>query len=391
MKTTKKLILLFALLLAAFILNGNCSYAKTTPVNDEEELIAAIEGASDGDVIELTTTIKLSTPLEIADKVITIDGKGNTITKDESDWHTSSANGTLITAGSTPEKSAKVTLKNLTLTKAEKYGAQAYNKGYLVLDGVTIYDCGYGGVISNAGTVEVVNLHLGQNGQYENNGIELAKSAAIKDDDNNPKLIMNGTLTSTEDVNVVYIAINDALSTFEVDNTENTTNKIFVSGDKLVITDQNNNVIFESNSTDKVAGNGDTFIPNVTITVYLMEDSATNISVISGTTISMEALQSQIDLKALGFENYTIEGFYSDNAYTTKFNFENPITTDVTMYAKLVSNESSTPAPTPEPAPEATTPKDETPKTGIQGNIVLALSVIALSSLAILTLKRKDI
>ena len=38
---------------------------------------------------------------------------------------------------------------------------------------------------------------------------------------------MNGKLTSTQNENVIYLAENDKLITFEVRNTDTTTNKIF--------------------------------------------------------------------------------------------------------------------------------------------------------------------
>ena len=164
--------------------------------------------------------------------------------------------GSLITAGG---EGTKLTLTNITLTKAQKYGVQSYNGAHVVLNNVTATDNGYGGVLVNAGTVEIINLTLGQNGQYENNGIEIGKGSATGD--KIPELIMNGTLTTSEKVNVIYIAQdNEDLTQFVVRNTDSTTNKIFVQGDKVVITDQNNNVLYESNSNANITFTGDSYV-----------------------------------------------------------------------------------------------------------------------------------
>ena len=71
---------------------------------------------------------------------------------------------------------------------------------------------------------------------------------------------MNGTLTSEKDTNVIYIATNnDKLTNFEVKNTENTVDKILVDGNKVVITDPNNKVLFESNENSDISFEGDSY------------------------------------------------------------------------------------------------------------------------------------
>lgn len=375
------LLITVLILLMSVIFIPNFSNAETREVNNEETLRSAIESSSEGDIIKLTTDISLSKPLELSEENITIDGDGFSISKNESDWSTTSSNGSLITAGI----SAKLTLSNITLKNSEKYGVQAYNGGYVVLDGVTISDCGYGGVLVNAGTVEIRNLSLGHNGlEASNNGIEIAKGREIDDShgSNQPKLIMNGSLESTETTNVIYLASNDDLTEFEIENTENTINKVLVSGNKVVVTDENNDVIFESNENDKIQLEGETFAQNITITINLM-DQTTTVVVPEGTLLTAEELTAKIDLSVLGLSDYTLTGFFTDPEYTAEVDFTIPITTNVTIYAKLDLNEV--------PDNNVVEEKDETPKTGIENNIYIVLFALATSTIILITFKRKGI
>ena len=87
---------------------------------------------------------------------------------------------------------------------------------------------------------------------------------------------MNGHLTSTESDNVVYIATNNpALTTFDVENTDTSDYKILVQGNKVVRTDENNEVLYVSNENSSVKTEGDTFIPNVIVTVSLLDKAVT--------------------------------------------------------------------------------------------------------------------
>ena len=188
----KKAILSSIILFFGLIFISTFSNAATTKtVNDETELRNAINEATENDVIELSTDIVLKAPIEITDKNITINGKGNAITREETNWSPNGNNGTLISVGS----KAKVELKNVTLKNSQKYGVQSYNGGYVILNGVTITNCGYGAVLANAGTVEVKDLTLQKNGTPNNNGIEIAKGDAT-DEANIPEVIMNGTLSN---------------------------------------------------------------------------------------------------------------------------------------------------------------------------------------------------
>lgn len=377
MKNIKKTILLVTmLLLATLVFMPNFVSAKTTSVYDDATIREAIEKAENGDVISLTANIQLIRPIEFTDKNITINGNGFTISRVAENWSPNGANGSLLTAGS----GATLNLINLTLTKSEKYGVQAYNGGYVILDNVTITDNGFGGVLVNAGTVEVKSLHLGHNGlEDSNNGIEIAKGDSIADSEKHPILKMNGTLTSTQEKNVVYVDISNPVGGFEVINTETTTNKLFIDDNKIVVTDANNNVLFVSNDIGEIEVEAETYIPNITVTVKLNDKDAI-ISIQQGDTIDKETLLSKINLEELGLGNYNIDGFFADPEFNTEFDFVKPLIQDTTIYAKL----SEKPAPAPKDE------IDETPKTGIDNTLDLAIFVIIMSSIAIVILKNRE-
>ena len=259
MKNSIKITLFLVILLSSLCLIPTFSCATSTSVDSEAQLIEAIQNIENGEVITLSNNIALTTPLEISNtKSFTINGDGHTISRETSSWHTSSANGSLLSIGA----NTTVTLSNMTLENSQKYGVQAYNGGYVILDEVKIQNCGYGGVLANAGTVEVRSLYLGHNGREDsNNGIEIAKSETISGSENNPKVVMNGTLDTDQTVNVVYVDINDPIATFTVENTDNTVNKIFLNGNQLVVTDQNNNILYTSNSIEGIDIAGEGYTP----------------------------------------------------------------------------------------------------------------------------------
>lgn len=252
MKTLGKFILITIALFTFVGLGTTLSKASTQTVANEQDLITAINNASSGDTIELSSDITLTKPIEITGKTLTIIGNGHTVTRVAENWTPNGSNGTLITAGA---EGTKLTLANITLTNSHKYGVQTYNGAYVVLDSVNISGCGFGGVLVNAGTLEIKNLSLGKNGNPSNNGIEIAKGSGVIGD-NKPVLIMNGKLTSTQNENVIYLAENDNLITFEVRNTDTTINKIFTQGKKVVVTDANNTIIFESNENSNIQVTG---------------------------------------------------------------------------------------------------------------------------------------
>lgn len=353
MKNIQKTILFFTLLLVTFTVYPILSNATITTIGNEDELVNTIKSAQNGDTINLNTNIYLSKPIEMTDKTITINGNGFTISRNTETWSESGDNATLITAGA----GATLTLTNISLTNSQKYGVQAYNGGHVILDGVTISNCGYGGVLVNAGTVEVKNLNLGYNGDKSNNGIEIAKGKTTSGDFT-PTLIMNGTLTTDQTENVVYVAENDKVTGFELVNTDSSVNKIYFNDNKVVVTDQNNNIIFQSNEVTGINVEAENYVPNVTITINVM-DKLITMQVIKGSNITKEDIISYIDLTALGFNNYSIEDIYSDVEYTAKFNFDNPIDYDTTVFVKLTEN----------------LVKDSTPKTGNNNTLELVFFV----------------
>ena len=123
MKNSKKIFLSLLVLLMSLIFIPSFAKAKTTDVTDQESLISAIEDAEDGDIIRLSTDIKLTRPVSVTGKTITIDGNGGSISKADEGWVSEGPNGSLITAGG---EGTKLTLKNITLKNAQKYFKQ-YN------------------------------------------------------------------------------------------------------------------------------------------------------------------------------------------------------------------------------------------------------------------------
>jgi len=259
MKISKKIILFFVVLVSALLLNISVSNAATISVNNEETLINAVNNLDDSEnIIELTENIVLTRPFEITGKTLTINGNGHTVSRLDTNWTPNGSNGTLITAGLT---GTKLTINNIILKDAQKYGVQTYNGAYVILNGVTLSNNGFGGVLVNGGTLEIRGLTLGKNGTPNNNGIEIAKGSSVSDS-NMSKLIMNGTISSSETENVIYLAENDQLDRFEIQNSDSTTNKVLIQGNKVVITDANNAIVYESNENPNITMTGTSYVPN---------------------------------------------------------------------------------------------------------------------------------
>lgn len=377
MKILRKFILLLVLSLVALFFTPYLTHAASTSVDSESALLEAIQSIEDGEVITLSNNIQLSRPIELNNnKNFTIDGDGHTVSRNTDSWQAVGPNATFFSVGS----NTTVTFKNMTLENSQKYGVQAYNGGYVILDDVKIQNCGFGGVLVNAGTVEVKKLYLGHNGRADsNNGIEIAKSETISESENNPVLKMNGTLDSDQNTNVIYVDINDPIANFSVINTDETVNKVFLNGNQLVVTDINNNVIFESNPITGVDISSENFAKNIYLNLNIM-DKTIAITVQEGQNLTEESVKENINLDALGLTNYTIEGFYLDNSYTAKVEFPRAFAEDTTIYVKLNQIEQE----------EQHEEQDTTPKTGIENTLEIALLTIALSIMAIITLKRKD-
>ena len=319
MKKTIKLFLLTAIFTAISLALSNLSYAAIS-VYDEDTLNNEIQSADPGETIELENDITVTKPIVIA-KELTIDGNGHNIVG-SNEWTSTSGNQTMFTA---QFSDAKLTLKNINLKNGPKYGVQSYDGATVILDNVFITGFKYGGVLANGGNVEVINLHLGKNGENENNGIEIDKGASAT---NNPSLTMNGTLITDSNENVIRPAENGYLTEFTITNSPNTTNKVILSGSKVVLTDSENNVISESSIPAKATPNVDT--KKIIISI-IANDLTYKIAVDSGTKLTSEILTSPIKLE----ENQKVDGFFTDSAFTTEFNFENPLTSDTTIYTKI--------------------------------------------------------
>ena len=389
MKNTTKILLFSVLVLSILLILPNISNASVEQVNSETELVNAISNAKEGDTIQLTQSITLeNTALEIYTKNLTIDGNGNSLIGTSGIQGASSSNNkSIITAMA----GSKVDLTNIILEDSPKYGVQAHDGGYISLTNVTIRNCSYGGILVNAGTVEIINLSLGKNGSSSNNGIEISKSINLASSSNQPTLIMNGTLSSTESENVIYLASdsNDGTSEFILQNTSTSSNKILADGNKIVVTDRNNNVVYTSNENNNVTINGDNYEATYKVTVYLMDtDKTVSIDVAEGTILTSDSLASKINLESLGLSNYTLNGFYTDSNYTTEFDFTQAINSNTSIYAKLTSNEGSSEQEA--SSEQVSGEKDETPKTGIANHLGIATIILAISVVALTTLKRKN-
>ena len=244
MNKTVKVLLFIAIIALSLILIPSISKATDQTVGTFDELVNAINNAQENDTITLTANIDVTAPITVSGKTITINGAGFSINGTDELGQVEGANKSLITtmAGS------NVTLTNVKLQNSPKYGVQAYDGGKVILNQVTLSNNAYGGVLVNGGTVEVINLSLIGN----KTGIEISKSKSITSN-NEPTLIMNGKLTSDATDNVIYLANdpNDNTSKFVIENTDNTENKILASGNKVVVTDVNNNILYTSNETKK--------------------------------------------------------------------------------------------------------------------------------------------
>lgn len=387
MRNTVKLVLFSVLVLAVLLVFPNISNAAEATVENEEELRAALADSSI-DTITLETSFQTSSVVTV-NRDVTINGNYFTISATDAWKNQESHSGdhSLFTAVS----GAELTLKDITLKFAPKYGVQAFD-GSVILDGVTINGCTYGAVLVNGGTVTVKNLTLGYNGEGANNGIEMDKGSST----GNPKLIMDGTFTTYEKENAVRVADNSNVTTFEIENTVNTVNKVFAADKNVVLTDANNNVISESSITkDGVTATTDE-AEKVVLTI-VAADSTKSVVVDKDSVITEETVKNNVSLA----EDQTIEGFYTDSAYEIAFDFSKSISANTTIYVKvaLIEDTDDTTPPTEDdttdPSEEeevvpAEGEKDETPKTGVVSFVAVAVAVIAIGTVSLVALKRKD-
>ena len=373
MKKLIKFAILLILMLGALLVIPNISNAATLTANDEESLNNVISSSNNGDTIEIENNITITKPIVIQKELI-IDGNGFTLTGADS-WTSTSGNQTMITA---QLSEGKLTLKDIKLNNGPKYGVQAYDGATVILDNVSVTGFKYGGVLVNGGNIEVRNLHLGYNGTNENNGIEIDKGPSAT---NNPTITMNGSLTSESSENVVRPATNGNLTEFTITNTENTINKVVLAGNKVVLTDEYNNVISESSVPETITVNSE---KEKVIISLIIGDETKRITVNKDEKITKELLESHIELD----DNYKLEGFFTDKNYETEFDFDKELIEDTTIYAKITKIESNDNENIVEDNKEVI---DETPKTGIESYIGVAVLAIIFSVIVITIMKKRGI
>lgn len=374
--TVIKVILLFVLVFAVLLIAPNISNAAATEnATDEESLIRAIENVDDGGTVEIQNNITVTKPIVIQKK-LTIDGNGYTIAG-STEWTSTSGNQTMFTA---QLSAGNLTLKDINLNNGPKYGVQAYDGAVVILNNVSITGFRYGGVLVNGGKVEVIDLHLGYNGTDKNNGIEIDKGAHAT---NNPELVMNGNLTSDSKENVVRPAENGNLTDFTITNTENTKDKVVIAGDKVVVTDENNNVISESFLPE----NANPVVEEKNYVVTLIAgDDTKKIVVKEGEKVTVDLLKSHIKVE----DGYKVDGFFTDKDHKNEFDFNKAINEDMTIYAKIAKIEETKPEEKPqEPIPDEG--KDDVPKTGVESHLGLAILAIAMSTVGMVYLRRKAV
>ncbi len=390
MRNTLKVALFFAILVAVLLLVPSiCNAAVVEADPATQDLVDVVNSANDGDTVKLLGDFEIDEIIVVSGKTITIDGDGNTISGNvEAISQNGQNNQSLITANL---EGATIYLQNVELTSSPKYGVQAYFGGKVVLDGVNIHDCNYGGVLNNCGTVEIVDLYLGYNGENGNNGIEMSKGQSLADEQVQPTLVMNGTLESNQTENVIYIAEDaaDTITSFTVENAAGTTDKLLLDGNKVVVTDENNSKKFESNSNDRVTAEnttGEEYVPNPVVRLEVAGLGYVDLEVLTGSVLTEEVLENAIS--ELTGTKFTVEGFFVDNKYTTKYDFATEINGDTTIYVNVA--EVATEEPT-EPSEEIPADeKDETPKTGAPVYVGAAVVVAVLSLASIIVLKKKN-
>ena len=222
----KKLRLL-AFAFVAFLFAGIISVSAATSVKTEEQLNAAI---LNGGSIVLENDITITKPIELfKDTEIsslngyTLDGTGMSL---------NGKNGSILAAH------AKLTLDNVNLKGAAKYGVQAYENGDVTLNGVTISNCEWGAILVNGGQVVINSLVMDSNAW----GIEFAKGENVTGD---PALVMDGTIYVNNQPDAITVD-ETQVDKFLIENTEASTNKIVLEDNKLLVKDDSGKTVVES-------------------------------------------------------------------------------------------------------------------------------------------------
>ena len=377
MKTWTKLMLILFTIISALVIFSNISNAASVEnATDEESLITAIQNVDDGGTVEIQNNITVTKPIVIQ-KELTIDGNGYTIAG-STDWTSTSGNQTMFTA---QLADGNLTLKDINLNNGPKYGVQSYDGATVILNNVSITGFKYGGVLVNGGYLEIIDLHLGTNGTGANNGIEIDKGASAT---NNPTLVMNGTLTSDSNENVVIPADNGNLTDFTITNTDSTTNKIVITDDKVVLTDKDNNVISESAIPENATPNTNE-AKKVIVTLMIGGEVKKQIIVDEGSTVTEGQLKEGVSIE----EGYEIEGFYTEQEYKNKFDFSTKLTNDTTIYARIAKIDETQKEPEEEKPVVEEPEKDDVPKTGVDNYLGIAVIAIIGATAGLVYMKRR--
>lgn len=374
MKSIVRMALICAILVTCLLI-PNVSKA-ITPINSEETLRQAISSANSGETIILSDNITVTGPIVI-DKDLTIDGAGYTVTGAD-EWTSISGNQTMFAA---QLSGAKLTLKDINLKNGPKYGVQSYNGASVVLNNVSITGFNYAGILVNGGTLEIIDVNLGNNGTTSNKGIELDRGQDVAV---SPSLVMNGSLSSTSKDNIIYVAEN--AGNINIENKTSTSNKVVAAGNQIVLTDANNNVLSVSalpENTTVASGE-----QKVILTINYGEKTK-DILLNVGQVVSEDSIKAQLNVA----EGYVIDGFYTDNQYTAKFNFDNKIDVNTTLYAKVSAEEKQEEVSNSENTVEEENKgeKDETPKTGVANYAGIAVLVIAISAATLFIIRKNRI
>ena len=372
MSCIKKVLLFSAILIGTLLLIPNICNAESASASNETTLRDAISRANSGeiDTISLTDSIVISGPLTDITSDLTIEGNGFTISGNDT-WYANGGTGNQSIITST---GGTLTLKNLILKHGPKQGAQAYGNGKLILDGVTISDCKYSGLIANGGIIEIRDLNL-----FTSVGIEVGKSAT-NPVNTNPKLVMNGTLKSTSQA--ILYEDPQTKSQLTIDNEEDSENRLLITDDSIFITDSNNTVIYETKSYSEIEVTNSDMVEGNLLTVTInYNENTKKLIVTKNQTLSEYDLSDVKNVEGKVFVNFVV----GDNEV---FSENTPITADIELTA--VYKEPETPSTdTPAETPSVDEPKDDTPKTGVSDFLGIALATLSISILLVVVLKRK--
>ena len=178
----------------------------TTGTGCYSTIQAAIDASANGDEIEIQSDITVSQQVNV-NKDVTIDGNGFTI----SPTFTKTNNSNNSTFGI---HSSGVTIKNLTVDGTlgtNLHGINIYMVSNILLDGVSILNNDYAGIVVNGSIVTVNNILTAGNGWY---GINIDQGSGVTTE---AKLTVNGTSSHNE---TYHILMDDKSKDVSVVDTE---------------------------------------------------------------------------------------------------------------------------------------------------------------------------